>query len=113
MPEVNDGQFEHFRFRVSRACVAEQVLTLLADKIAAIPPMPKHGLVTSKTAMNGLDGRHLALVRPLTGLLERVSMEASALVQTQGHSLVLLSPSGMHFSTFHVILGFQALKCLS
>lgn len=40
----------------------EQALTLLADKVAAIPPMPKHGLVTSMTAMNGLDGRHLALV---------------------------------------------------
>jgi hypothetical protein len=39
-----------------------QVLTLLADKVAAMPAMPGHCLVTSTTALHGLDGRHMALV---------------------------------------------------
>ncbi|EIE19264.1 hypothetical protein COCSUDRAFT_48883 [Coccomyxa subellipsoidea C-169] len=39
-----------------------QVLTLLADQIAATPQLPRHGLVTSLSAMHGLDGRHLAQV---------------------------------------------------
>ncbi|CAL8468215.1 g7754 [Coccomyxa elongata] len=37
-----------------------QALTLIADQVAATPQLPSHGLVTSLTAMHGLDGRHLA-----------------------------------------------------
>lgn len=42
--------------------VGVQVLTLVADQVAATPQLPRHGLVTSLTALHGLDGRHLAQV---------------------------------------------------
>ena len=38
------------------------MLTLVADQVAATPQLPRHGVVTSLTAMHGLDGRHLAQV---------------------------------------------------
>lgn len=41
-----------------------QVLSLIADQIAAIPPLPSHGLVTGLTAMHGLSGRNDRQVGP-------------------------------------------------
>ena len=46
-------------------CWHVQALTLIADQVAATPQLPSHGLVTSLTAMHGLDGRHLTQVIPL------------------------------------------------